>query len=100
MKILVTGVAGFIGFHVAKALLYLGNEIVGVDNFTPYYELSLKKERLAHLQKEPGFNFIRADLADQEKVFKISYEDPANFSFSSPSWRALLAKQSLFLCLF
>jgi UDP-glucuronate 4-epimerase len=60
----VTGAAGFIGFHVAKRLLARGDEVVGLDSVNDYYDVSLKEARLALLADEPGFTFIRANLAD------------------------------------
>lgn len=66
MKILVTGAAGFIGFHTAKALLERGDEVVGLDNLNEYYDVSLKHARLAILKQYPGFRFAKLDLADQQ----------------------------------
>ena len=63
-KILVTGAAGFIGSHTARRLLARGDRVVGLDNLNDYYDVTLKERRLARLQEEPGFEFIRADLAD------------------------------------
>ena len=57
MRILVTGVAGFIGFHLAKRLLEDGHAIVGMDNLNAYYDVQLKKDRLALLQPYPLFRF-------------------------------------------
>ena len=71
--VLVTGAAGFIGFHVARRLLGLGGQVVGYDNVNDYYSVDLKEARLAKLQKLDGFSFVRADLADKsqlEGVFK------------------------------
>ncbi|MDP5292837.1 NAD-dependent epimerase [Oceanimonas sp. CHS3-5] len=73
MKILVTGSAGFIGYHVATALLERGDEVVGFDNVNDYYDPALKEARLAQLEKTAartgaGYHFIRANLADQAKV--------------------------------
>jgi UDP-glucuronate 4-epimerase len=62
--ILVTGVAGFIGFHVAQRFLAEGYHVVGVDCFTPYYDVSLKKARLTQLEKYKTFIFLKHDLAD------------------------------------
>lgn len=64
--ILVTGAAGFIGYHVATALLKEGRVVIGVDNLTPYYDPKLKEARLAELAKHNGFSFIRHDLADRQ----------------------------------
>jgi UDP-glucuronate 4-epimerase len=64
MKILVTGAAGFIGSTVARKLLARGDEVVGLDNLNAYYDVRLKEARLARLQGQPGFHFVRLDLAD------------------------------------
>jgi len=63
--VLVTGAAGFIGFHVAKRLLESGRTIVGLDNLNAYYDPKLKEARLAVLAKYPGFRFVKLDLADR-----------------------------------
>ena len=65
MNILVTGCAGFIGFHLAKRFLDRGDEVVGIDNMNDYYDVSLKEARLAELRKLHGFRFIRMDIADR-----------------------------------
>ncbi len=63
--VLVTGAAGFIGFHVARRLLQDGKPVVGLDNLNAYYDPVLKQARLAKLEKLPGFNFVKLDLADR-----------------------------------
>jgi len=68
VKILVTGAAGFIGFHTARRLLERGDEVVGLDNLNEYYDVTLKQARLALLQKEPGFRFLKLDLADDASM--------------------------------
>ncbi|MDZ4258164.1 MAG: NAD-dependent epimerase [Gemmatimonadales bacterium] len=68
MKHLVTGAAGFIGYHVSEALLARGDEVVGFDNVNPYYDPSLKEARLARLARHPGFRLVRGELADRSAV--------------------------------
>ncbi|MEY4690381.1 MAG: hypothetical protein RIT19_706 [Verrucomicrobiota bacterium] len=65
MKILVTGAAGFIGFHTSELLLGRGDEVIGIDNLNDYYDVTLKEARLARLTGRPGFRFHRLDLADR-----------------------------------
>ena len=64
MKVLLTGSAGFIGFHTASALLERGDEVIGFDNFNPYYDATLKERRNALLEASPGFRLVRGDLND------------------------------------
>lgn len=67
MRILVTGAAGFIGYHLARKLLAAGHEVTGLDNLNAYYDVQLKQDRLAQLERLPkagNFNFIKLDLAD------------------------------------
>ena len=68
MKILVTGAAGFIGFHLAKYLLARGEEVVGLDNLNDYYDVSLKQARLEQLQEQSNFRFLKMDLADRQGI--------------------------------
>ncbi|TYO96121.1 UDP-glucuronate 4-epimerase [Geothermobacter ehrlichii] len=65
MKILVTGAAGFIGFHLCRRLLERGDEVVGLDNLNDYYDVNLKKDRLARLVPHERFRFVEMDLADR-----------------------------------
>ena len=66
--ILVTGAAGFIGFHVARRLLDRGERVLAIDNLNPYYDPKLKEARLAQLQKSRAFTFVHADVADTDTV--------------------------------
>ncbi len=68
MRVLVTGVAGFIGFHTAARLLARGDDVVGIDNLNAYYDVRLKEARLARLQALPGFSFQRLDFVDREAM--------------------------------
>lgn len=70
MKILVTGAAGFIGYHTAKRLLARGDEVVGVDSLNDYYDVSLKEARVARLAHE-NFRFVRLDLADRDGIAQL-----------------------------
>ena len=75
---LVTGAAGFIGFHISKRLLELGAEVIGYDNVNSYYDPNLKESRLAILQAQPRFTFYRADLVSRselESVFETHRPD-------------------------
>ena len=65
---LVTGVAGFIGFHLARRLLQDGCQVVGIDNLNPYYEVTLKEARLEKLKDEPAFSLYKLDLSDREQL--------------------------------
>lgn len=74
MKILVTGVAGFIGMHAALRLLERGDEVVGIDNLNDYYDVSLKEARLNQLTDKQNFRFIKIDIADRATIAKL-FED-------------------------
>lgn len=68
MRVLLTGAAGFIGYHTAARLLDRGHEVIGFDNLNAYYDVSLKEARLARLKDREGFRFLKADLADRTAV--------------------------------
>lgn len=74
MKFLVTGAAGFIGYHVAERLLTAGHQVVGIDNLNDYYDVGLKTARLDRLADKPGFRFIKLDLADREGMAALFAE--------------------------
>ena len=71
MKVLVTGAAGFIGFHTAIQLLERGDTVVGLDNFNDYYDVALKDSRAAVLDKYDNFQMVRIDLADRDSMDKL-----------------------------
>ena len=71
---LVTGAAGFIGFHLSRRLLKEGCAVIGLDNLNDYYDVNLKKARLEILEKEDKFKFVYADLQDKEAVDKVFEE--------------------------
>lgn len=76
MSVLVTGAAGFIGYHVSQALLARGESVVGFDNFDPYYDVRLKEARGGELAKHRGFRMVRGDLS-VDGAFASALSDPA-----------------------
>ncbi len=94
--ILVTGIAGFIGFHLGKRLLDEGRSVVGVDNLNDYYDVSLKQARLRQLEGRAGFRFVKMDLADQagmatlfqelrpEQVVNLAAQAGVRYSLQNP----------------
>ncbi len=75
MNYLVTGAAGFIGFHLSRRLLERGDSVIGIDNLNAYYDVNLKKARLCKLEGIPGFTFHKLDLADREEVNRLFAEN-------------------------
>jgi len=71
MRFLVTGAAGFIGFHTAKALLERGDEVVGLDNLNAYYDPTLKAARLAMLERESNFRFLKLDISERAAMQEL-----------------------------
>ncbi|MAT52319.1 MAG: capsular biosynthesis protein CpsI [Porticoccaceae bacterium] len=71
MKILVTGAAGFIGFHIARTLCERGDEVVGIDNLNDYYDVSLKKDRLRQLDSYGNFTFSKIDVSDRKTLAEL-----------------------------
>ena len=96
MTILVTGAAGFIGFHLCQALLRRGDRVVGIDNLNSYYDPALKQARLQQLLPEPNFEFVRLDLADRsataalftrvhpQRVVHLAAQAGARYSLKQP----------------
>ncbi len=97
MKILVTGAAGFIGYCTARALLERGDQVSGIDNLSPYYDVGLKKARLAQLAQFGKFDFVEGDVADAyavemlfaehrpERVIHLAAQAGVRYSLSDPS---------------
>ena len=75
MKILITGFAGFIGFHAAREFLRRGWEVVGIDNFCDYYDTKLKRDRAAMLDGTPGFSARELDICDLEGLRRVFAEE-------------------------
>ncbi|MDF2043073.1 MULTISPECIES: NAD-dependent epimerase [unclassified Pantoea] len=71
MNFLVTGAAGFIGFHVSQRLLAAGHQVVGIDNLNDYYDVNFKHARLNLIKANPGFTFIEMDLADRDAMASL-----------------------------
>lgn len=70
-KVLVTGAAGFIGFHLSERLTKLGNEVIGLDNLNDYYDVNLKIDRLRQMEGRGNFRFLRLDLADRNSMSEL-----------------------------
>ena len=75
MKYLITGAAGFIGFHLSKRLLEQGNSVVGIDNLNEYYDVNLKKDRLIRLKDNSEFTFHKLDLVDRKGIKRLFSEN-------------------------
>ncbi len=75
MKCLVTGAAGFIGFHLSQRLLDRGDSVVGFDNVNDYYTVQLKLDRLAQLESRDGFRFVKGDLTDHKTVMQLCQDE-------------------------
>ena len=71
VKVLVSGAAGFIGFHVSRWLCTRGDEVVGIDNLNDYYDVDLKEARLALLETLENFGFIKVDISDRDVLAEL-----------------------------
>ena len=71
MTILLTGAAGFIGMHVAEALVARGEKVIGIDSLTPYYDLRLKHARRDRLLAQADFSFYEANIADRVAICEV-----------------------------
>ena len=78
MTVLVTGAAGFIGSYVTRALLARGETVVGIDNFSEYYDPVLKYARLKPLREDKGFTFLEADISDRETMLSSEITEKAS----------------------
>jgi UDP-glucuronate 4-epimerase len=76
LSVLVTGCAGFIGYHVAEALLARGDSVIGLDSLNDYYDVRLKQARLGRLRAHGGFAFHRADVSDKDAVGAVAAANP------------------------
>ena len=74
MRVLVTGAAGFIGMHTSLRLLARGDEVVGVDNLNDYYDVRLKEHRLARLSSRDGFEFLKLDIENRDRLAALFKE--------------------------
>jgi len=92
MAVLVTGASGFIGYHTAEALLARGEEVVGIDDLNPYYDVKLKHARLARLNGRKGFRFIEGDIAEEatfdglspERIVHLAAQAGVRYSLQNP----------------
>ena len=96
MKILLTGAAGFIGYHVTERLLAAGHQVTGIDNLNDYYDVNLKLARLARIETQPNFRFLKLELADRvamaelfaneqfERVIHLGAQAGVRYSIDNP----------------
>ncbi len=75
MKILVTGAAGFIGFHLSRRLLENGDNVVGLDNLNDYYDVNLKLDRLEQLKGRESFRLVRMNIEDRDAIAKLFFDE-------------------------
>ena len=85
MRILLTGAAGFIGYHTALVLLARGDDVVGLDNMNAYYDPTLKQHRLEKLKTIKGFSFIKGDILNKERLTQALQGHDAIAHFAAES---------------
>lgn len=94
MAVLVTGAAGFVGFHTTRALLKRGDDVIGIDSLNDYYDVELKKARLAELSGEKGFTFIEGDIAEDglarlpappDRIIHLAAQAGVRYSIDNPA---------------
>ncbi len=99
-SILVTGAAGFIGYHTADKLLKRGDRVVGIDNLNDYYSPQLKRDRLAQLSPHAGFQFVQLGLEDRDGMNRLFAENQFDsvIHLAAQAGVAVLANQSSGIC--
>jgi UDP-glucose 4-epimerase len=95
-KVLVTGAAGFIGFHLTQKLTHLGYHVIGIDNINDYYDVNLKKSRLEVLQKLTGFTFYQADLTNKMSTWRHRRVCVIRSLIHTLTWKVIFTGSSIY----